>query len=343
MAEEMLVLNRAVVEECLHDVDPVEVVERTLAAHARGDSQIPHEGYLAWENTEGAYCRSLAMLGAIRIDEEPLYGLKVINAAVSNPGRGLPRAGGVSFLFDPETARPRLLAEAALISAVRTASYTVASVLRLGPERFDAVGIIGCGELARTHLALFRRYFPGVRVWHLHDIDPRRASGLAAWWEGVDPESTTRVEPGPAEVLRSAPVVVTLTTSSDPYIPRAWVAPGGFVAHVSLDDLTEEAFRGAEAIYVDDVDLVRDNPRRILGRLLQEQIVAAEPGVSGPRLAGTLGEVLIGRAPAVRPSDGYVVSNPFGMSILDVAMLAEVERVALKRQLGDVLDLVGTR
>jgi N-[(2S)-2-amino-2-carboxyethyl]-L-glutamate dehydrogenase len=42
----------------------------------------------------------------------------------------------------------------------------------------------------------------------------------------------------------------------------------------------------------------------------------------------TLGEVLVGTRQAVRPCDGVVVSNPFGMSILDIALLEQVARAA---------------
>jgi N-[(2S)-2-amino-2-carboxyethyl]-L-glutamate dehydrogenase len=44
--------------------------------------------------------------------ERPIYGMMLINASVSNPAKGMERAGGLSFLFDPETARPVMIAEA---------------------------------------------------------------------------------------------------------------------------------------------------------------------------------------------------------------------------------------
>jgi ornithine cyclodeaminase len=142
-------------------------------------------------------------------------------------------------------------------------------------------------------------------------------------------------------------VVITVTTSSAAYIPAAWIEPGSFVAHVSLDDLMEDVFCSAEALYVDDVDLVRDNPRRILGRLLQEGSVCwpagnASPSPGSPKAAsitGTLGMVLEGVCPAVRPCTGYVVSNPFGMSVLDVGLIAAVHQQARLLGLGQVLQL----
>ena len=77
---------------------------------------------MTWTNSRGAYSRSVAMLGAVHETGRDLLGLKVINAAVSNPALGLDRAGGLAFLYDPDTARLRLMAEAGLLSALRTAA-----------------------------------------------------------------------------------------------------------------------------------------------------------------------------------------------------------------------------
>ena len=50
-------------------------------------------------------------------------------------------------------------------------------------------------------------------------------------------------------------------------------------------------------------------------------------------------DVLVGRVPAIRPGDGVVVSNPFGLGVLDVGLLAAVEAGAVRRGLATVLDL----
>ena len=205
--ETMLVLDRAAVQQCVRGLDPVTIVEEALVYQANGQTEIPPEGYLAWENGEGAYCRSLAMLGALKGKQRPVYGLKVINAAVSNPRHGIPRAGGVSFLFDPETARPQLMAEAGYLSALRTAAYSMASLRHLGPQRFDAVALIGCGPLAQAHLELIARYFPEVRTAHLHDLNQATARQLGDWWSQQVPSGSAQIHAEARSVVAAAPVV----------------------------------------------------------------------------------------------------------------------------------------
>ncbi|SDH48744.1 ornithine cyclodeaminase [Lentzea fradiae] len=337
-ADDMLLLDRAAVERCLAAVDPVAVVETTLRAHADGRTQLPAEGYLSWTNRHGAYSRSLAMLGSVT-DPEPVYGLKVVNAATSNPGFGLDRAGGVAMLFDPETARPAVLAEAAVLSALRTAAYTVLSLRHLGPESPDAVSVLGCGALARTHLRLLAKD-PGITRAFAHDLDPARAHALRDWAATEIPSVTVDVVPDAESCVAASSVLITVTTSSSPYIPPSWFTRPTFVAHVSLDDVDTDVFREAEAVYVDDLELVVDNPRRILGALLGAGTLDPDPSGARPRVEGSLADVLDGRVPAVRPVRGNVVSNPFGMAVLDVALLAAVVANARATGEGVLINLV---
>jgi ornithine cyclodeaminase len=348
MSEQLLFLDREAVLTCLAHVDVCAETARVLRRHAEGRVALPPEGYLPWTNGEGAYCRSLAMLGAVEDDEgPPLRGIKIINAATSNPSHGRERAAGLAMLFDPDTARPRVLAEAGWLSATRTAAYTMVSLRHLGPEQWDAATFIGCGMLARVHVGLLVATFPRTTRVHLHDTDPRRAEDLAGWIRERYPHLTVRVEPGARQAVAAAPVVVTTTTADRGYLPAAWLTPGTFVAHVSLADLLPDAFLTAQAVFVDDVALVADNPRRALGRMMREgQITDSVPkgrahghDPTGRPLDGTLGQVLIGERPAVRPTGSHVISNPFGMAVLDVGLLGAVYEAAVRRGLGRTLTL----
>ncbi len=48
---------------------------------------------------------------------------------------------------------------------------------------------------------------------------------------------------------------------------------------------------------------------------------------------------LLGRVAARRPRDGYVISNPFGMAVLDVALMHALAQVATRTGAGRLLDL----
>lgn len=345
--DEILIIDRDTVVQSLNELDPVSIVESSILQHARGESNLPTEAYMAWENSSGAYTRSVGMLGAVKSGEEWAYGMKLINSSVTNPQLGMERAGGFTVLFDSETARPSTLLEAGYISALRTAAYTVSTLRALGPVGFTKVSILGCGTLARMHVRLLRRYFPKISEIHVYDIQRNRTLAFAQEMAVQEPSLSVVAHDDVRLCVAQAQVLVTVTVSSNPYISPDWFNPGSFVAHVSLDDLTAEAFLDAEAVYVDDLDLVRDNPRRILGRAMHagkvvspEEASAPERGL-GRKLSGTYGNVLAGLCTAHRPTDGLVISNPFGMAIMDVAMCHAVAKLVKANGLGTQIDLLG--
>ncbi len=342
-ADDLLVLDRPAIERCLADVDVLAVVEYCLRSHHRGGTELPDEGYLAWTNALGAYARSVAMLGAVDQPDGQVVGLKMINAAVSNPARGLDRAGGLAFLFDPETARPRLMAEAGLLSALRTAAYTALSLRLLGPLAPESVSVLGCGALARMHLRLLAAAFPSLGAAHLYDLVPARAASLADWAGQEIPGLRVEVAADAASCVARSSVLVTVTVAERPYLPPSWFSGPAFIAHVSLDDLLPATFADAAAIFVDDEDMVAANPRRILGRLLNDGVIGRSGSAQRPRVTGSLGQVLECEVDAVRPITGHVVSNPFGLAILDVALLAAVDDAARRRGEGVHLNLVDGR
>ncbi|WP_051173949.1 ornithine cyclodeaminase family protein [Amycolatopsis orientalis] len=331
-AGEVTLLSRDDVRKSLTSLDPVGIVRETLADHDHGLGLLPAEAYLRWENSRGAYTRSIGMPGAVR----SAYGMKIINASVSNPARGLERAGGIGLCFDAETARITTIMEAGLLSAVRTAAVSAAGVDVLGYSGAASLAVVGCGAQGRMHAALLTERLPSLRNVTLYDRSPEAARALAAALPGV----SVRICPTAREAVSSAGIAVFTTTMDEGYAEPDWATPGALLINVSLGDLTDAAFRDAAAVYVDDVDLVADNPRRPLGRLMAEGVFG-RPGSEGPArpLDGTLGGVLTGRHRMPGVASPYVVLNPFGMGVLDVALYAAVSARAREEGLGTVVHL----
>ncbi|MEZ0075268.1 ornithine cyclodeaminase family protein [Planotetraspora sp. GP83] len=335
---EILFLNRHEVEDACRGMDLPAVVGRALVRHTRGETTLPEEAYLPWTAPDGAPARCLAMPGALRDDEDGwTYGIKIINGCLSNPSRGLARAQGVIMLFDPQTARPVALLEAAYISAMRTAAVTAVTAARLGVPRLARVAVLGCGTLARAHLRLLPAVLPDLREVRLFDLDPSACRRLADDLRAGHPDLKVVEAAGPRECVAGAQLVVPVTTTTSGYIAFDWLAPGALIAHVSLDDLLPEVVRRADLVLVDDWGLVAADSRRLLGRMYRSGELLAPDGARFHdaqakagirRVDGHLGEVLAGVHPGRRSAEDIVVSNPFGMALLDVAVAHEVVSAA---------------
>ncbi len=296
-----------------------------------------------WTTSDGFVARSLNMPGSVAW-VPPVVGTKIINSSLANKSRGVARASGVTMLFEPETARPVFMASASPISALRTAAVTLLAALLVARHPVESVAIIGAGEIGSAHAAMLGSRLIDLSELRLYDADSARACELADLLDlrRERPGVKIAVMAGAEPAIRGADLVVTCTTATRGYIPRSWLAPGVVVVNVSLDDLKEDAVLEADRILVDSWDLVRHDERRLLGRLYRAGVVV------GP-LDSTRGaarcvdaeikDVLADPACGRRARDDVVVVNPFGMSVLDLALAREIYDLAREHGRGRLVTL----
>src|SRR6266700_1594492 len=108
----ILYLNRKNVELACSGIDVVAVIRDLFRLHASGQTILPDEAYMGWTNNQGEQIRSLNMPGYIG---GPLNsaGTKIINANIANPSRGLPRASGLTMVYDSTSVRINSIMEGA--------------------------------------------------------------------------------------------------------------------------------------------------------------------------------------------------------------------------------------
>jgi len=327
-------LPRADVVTAGGNIDAVRIVRDVLELHAIGQTTLPAEAYLGWTTSSGSFARSLALPGALW-GRESAIGLKVINSSISNPDRGIPRAQGITLLFDRETARPVALMEAAHISALRTAAYTALSIDLLAARSAD-IAVIGCGALGEQHVRLLAERQP-FSTFLLHDIDQKRCDDLVSQLlaAGISVKSVATAQ----SAVQQANVVITTTTVTAGYIEAGWLRAGTLIAHVSLDDVLPEVVEQADLLIVDDWGLVSNDNHRLLGKMYRAGRISG-PGaggavpISGRRVDATLADIATGRHPGRGDDRQIILSNPFGMGILDIAIAAEIWKAARSANLG---------
>jgi N-[(2S)-2-amino-2-carboxyethyl]-L-glutamate dehydrogenase len=334
-------LSGTTVRRILRNIDVVETVIETSIAHAQGKTILPPESYLGWTTPSGSAARSLGMAGYI--DGDPVtVGVKLINASLGNSSRGLPRASGVTVLLDPETARVRVLMDAAPVSAARTAGVSVAALRELPADPVDHVALIGCGVQARAHVDLMIPNLHALKKLSFFDVS---ADVAEAFEDAVTPEAAGR---GIAlercrsarDAVLGADAVITATTAGkdDGYLAAEWLASDVVVVHVSLDDLLPGVVEAATTIIVDDWELVAADDKRLFGRMYREGSLSgpdAPARSDSPRVAGELGRFLRDASTKLR---GLTVVNPFGMAVHDVALAARVAAVAMEEGTGQWLE-----
>lgn len=338
--EGFLYLSRAFVAQALTSVNVISLVRDALTLHGRREVVLPREAYLRWKNGSGEPLRCLGMPCYIggHIDQS---GIKVINSNPANVSRGIPRAAGVTLLFDAQSAQIRCIMEGALISATRTAAVSVLCSELFGKRDTSSLAIVGAGPLAHAHLRLFLERFPQLDDVRIFDLVPGRARALIDEFSSDSSvwSSKLRVSGTPEDAIRGAHIIVPATTTSTDYIRADWIARGSVIVNVSLDDVEPEAFLRADQVWVDDWQLVADDPYRVLGKMYREGNILA-PGfcASGPgcprAVHGEIGELLAGSKRGRSHDEEIILVNPFGMAIEDIAVASAVFEIAANHELG---------
>jgi ornithine cyclodeaminase/alanine dehydrogenase-like protein (mu-crystallin family) len=337
MLDSILYLTSAEVRAACADLDPVAVTRDALACHATGATVLPNETYLSWFPDNGSppsgdlnpaasatTARSLGMSGMV-MGSSPVVGTKIINSNPANPTTGIPRASGLTVLFDPETARPVCIMEAAHISALRTASATVLAAELLQARPITTAALIGAGAQANAHLGLFLSHLSGLERVRIFDQDLERANTLREKHETHAEDGGTSLEivASAREAIADAELIATVTTTTTGYIPFDWLSEGATLVSISLDDPLPDVVATADIVVVDDWKLIAEDSRRLLGRLYRQGLVCGPeqgPNGEGRRVDATIGDLILGRHPGRRDPDEIAYVNPFGLAIEDLAL-----------------------
>jgi N-[(2S)-2-amino-2-carboxyethyl]-L-glutamate dehydrogenase len=340
-----LYLNSTQVQRLVQRIDPIQIIKEALILHATGETTLPDEAYLAWTNANGEPARSLNMPGYLA-GELQVAGTKIINANPSNPSRSLPRASGLTLLFDTLTARILCIMDAAYISAMRTAAISGICAEVFGAGAIRDIAVLGTGALAAAHVHLLTKTLQQLeRIW-VFDIARERALLFAAR-ESEALASTgvsINVTEDPKDCVGHAEMVIATTTTTTGYIHFDWLQSGSILVNISLDDPLPEVFMKSDKIFVDDWSLIKADTRRILGKMYREGSIGGLDDQDTSRtyerrINGSLGDVLLGRVSARDRATDVILVNPFGMSIEDLAIGIHVYRAALDVGLGTRLEL----
>jgi ornithine cyclodeaminase len=309
------------------ELEVIRTVAKAYAAHARGESSLPHSTFLRFPDDPLSRIIALpAYLG----DGFDVAGIKWVASFPSNLARGLDRASAVVILSSSETGRPEAIVEGSIISAQRTAASAALAALALHQRRGDtAFGLVGCGlinfEVTRYLLASQ----PHLRRLTIHDKSRERAEGFAESCARHFPQLDVSIAPDIETVFRHAALVSFATTAVKPHVfDLSACLPGTTILHVSLRDLAPEVILECDNV-VDDIDHV----------LRAETSVHLAENLSGSRefIRCTLADVLANNCPVRQPPDVVQVFSPFGLGVLDMAVSKFVRDLSRARGAGTLV------
>ena len=313
----VLILSHADVLEALPPERCADAMAAVLAAHARGEAQMPLRSMVPFEGAAGF----MGLMPAWRGGEDPVFSLKALCVMPGNPARGLDSHQGTVTLFDGTIGTPRAILDASAVTAIRTAAVSAVATRTLARQDVRVLAILGAGVQGKAHLEalLPARSFSEVRVFAPNRSHAEQTAGDRA-----------QVASSAQEAVSGADVVVLATSAREPVIRRDWLVPG---AHVNAVGASIPSARELDTETVADSALYCDSRESLRNEAGEYLLALKEGAITGENhVRGELGEVLAGIAPGRLSDEELTVFRSLGLGVEDLA--AAEAAVAAARAMG---------
>ena len=245
--------------------------------------------------------------------QEPYASLKWVSVYPGNPKRGLPTVMATIVLSDAATSFPLAIMDGTIITAYRTGAIGGLAAKWMAPKGSKVMGIVGAGVQARAQL-LATDLALGLDEARVFDLKDPLAKEFIKDMKG---RVECRIVPVASveEAVRGADVIATCTPSRKPILMDGWVKEGAHVNAIGADAPGKQELDPAillrASVYVDD-------PRQAV-HSGEVNVPIAAGLYSIDRIAGTVGDVVIGRA-GRRSDDEVTVFDSTGLAVQDLAI-----------------------
>ena len=195
------------------------------------------DGYFRFSSMEGAYDGIYAMRVISGIVVWPRHedGTWTEEEWSGQPGRWC----GLVYLFSTENAEPLAILNDGWVQHMRVAGGAGLGVKYLSREDSHVVGMLGSGEMARTHLEAYLEV-RDIRQVKVYSPTPANREAYAAEMSdrfGIEviPVASTR------EAIRGVDILSPCTDSMEPVYDADWLEPGMHVVALQTQETSHEA------------------------------------------------------------------------------------------------------
>jgi ornithine cyclodeaminase len=302
----MLVLNESALRSVLDMAACIDAMEKTFVELVEGryftplrNRERPEDGR-NWMTT----------MPVLRMSGPRRWALKQMVVCPANRARGLDALQGTVLLQDGDDGRLLAVADAATLTAIRTAAVSALATRTLANPDARVVAIVGAGFQARAHVEAMRVVLPHARI----RVAGRNAEKAARFASDLGCELAPSVE----GAVRDADVVCTVTSATEPIVRREWFKRGCHVNAVgSSKPIAREldpATVAAASLFVDRREAALAESGDLLGAI-------KEGAITAEHIQAELGAVLAGRHPGRRGHDDFTLFKSLGISAQDLVAL----------------------
>ncbi|OGG45075.1 MAG: hypothetical protein A3F84_03000 [Candidatus Handelsmanbacteria bacterium RIFCSPLOWO2_12_FULL_64_10] len=315
----------------------VSVVEKALLEHSDGTYEMhPKIGVHPTGTDPANFIHAmpayLHRLGAC--------GLKWVGGFANNYRHDLPNVTGVQIYNDTDTGIPLAIMDCSHLTGLRTAAVSAIIARRCAVSRPEVLALAGCGFQGSMHLRFMAALIPEIRTVRLRDV---REGAMATLKKQAGTYFKGEIVPcrDNESAIRGADIISTCTNGDEQIIEKAWFKEGAFGVGIEGGcAYTAEALHLADKFIVDDIPLARYFDEIGRNRLTADGRPDPEFPGGLPDIHATVGDIVSGKRKGRESDRERIVAIPIGMAICDVALAHLIYQAAVKKGIGQRLNLI---
>jgi len=318
-------ISSALCEKLIDPARAVDLAELALRWEASGEVEYPMPRALRMKAQDE---RLTFHSKAVALPPIGVLGCRIVGYRVEADGSrpGADSSTRLVMLIDLDTGRPVAILDEHYNYSLRTAaSIGVAAKYLAGPR--PVLGLVGAGAVAQAVAAVMLDTLP-LEAIHLFSRSPARCHALAQR-VAERTELPVTVCQSLEQLVDSASVLVTATTTRSPFIKAKDVRPGMLLCALGSNELEGEAYMSCDRLIVDDW-LQTESASDIAG------LIASGCAVES-KLSAELPEIVAGSKPGRQSATETIIVRTEGLASQDIAFAhwawQEAERQGLCQSL----------
>jgi len=219
-----LLLTGKQVKKLLEMKDVLGAVENAYRHKGLGKVQMPPKAYLFYEKFNG----DLRTMPSY-VEDMDVSAVKIVNVHPDNAKNfGMRTVMAVLVLVNPHTGAPLAFMDATHITDMRTGGASAVASKYLARPNPKILGIIGCGNQARTQMLALITQFGHFDEVRLYDMFPEKSKALAREFRRHYKEQVGKIKAvqNAKDCVVDSDIVVTVTSARAPVVLDEWVKDG---------------------------------------------------------------------------------------------------------------------
>lgn len=322
----VLILDENDIQSIIDIGSTVERMESAFLELGRGRVVMPKRSRMTIPDSTG----TIRLMPAALLDSK-VSGLKVLAGSAGH--RQIGQNYFLIQLHDYEDGALQCIMSANRLTQLRTGALSAVATKYLARKNSKIIGLVGAGVQGQGQLEAIA-YVTRLKQGSIYDIDRKKASQLAEFAKqklGIDMAVVDTLE----TAINGADIVVTTTTSSEPFLKLSMVKKGTHINAIGSNlpnrrELDESVLTGAKIVVDSREQAIEESGDfdPIRKHALKEDIIYAE-----------ISEVLTGNKPGRTNDSEITVFKSVGVALQDIVTARLLYERATQKGIGRQIDL----